>query len=341
MEQAGKQKETKYTITSSDTTKIQEFDHKRTLFKKMTKTKSFNKNTKYKALYHDLMESILKDEDAIDKVVADRLKKRNPDDADRDEGPPARPDQWLKRNKMSKDTKPSKKAKSTGTSKGTTNPQPKSTSKSAQVDETVFKARDTQVPQDLGEDMGNTDKPPVVKADPKDWFKKLEKPPTPDPEWNECKNSKLTHVTPLFLHIAAEANLGYYFMDTTIIIIENDSKEISTLRGQENLGIKIRTCRGDVERLWSDKDGLWYSTTILSSLWRFLWGDLAAATLSISQRRRCGFFSKPRKSISSLSLLGKLLWIIEVLVIEVIKCKGKLKMGYFVRKGVTSSSEVG
>ncbi|GKE62348.1 hypothetical protein Tco_1512715 [Tanacetum coccineum] len=42
--------------------------------------------------------------------------------------------------------------------------------------------------------MGNTDKLPVVKADPKDWFKKLEKPPTPDPKWNECKivNSKPT-----------------------------------------------------------------------------------------------------------------------------------------------------
>ncbi|GJS55339.1 hypothetical protein Tco_0628701 [Tanacetum coccineum] len=146
MEQAGKQKETKYTITSFDMTEIQEFDHKRTLFKKMTKAKSFNKNTKYKALYHDLMESILKDEDAIDKVVVDRLKKRNLDDADRDEGPPARPDQGLKRKKSGKDTEPSKKGKSTGSSKGTTNSQPKSTSKSVQVEETVFKAGDTQVP---------------------------------------------------------------------------------------------------------------------------------------------------------------------------------------------------
>ncbi|GKE62347.1 hypothetical protein Tco_1512714, partial [Tanacetum coccineum] len=57
----------------------------------------------------------------IDKVVADRLKKRNPDDADRDEGPPARPDQGLKRKKTGKDTEPSKNAKLTGTSKGTTN----------------------------------------------------------------------------------------------------------------------------------------------------------------------------------------------------------------------------
>ncbi|GKB39657.1 hypothetical protein Tco_0884599 [Tanacetum coccineum] len=35
--------------------------------------------------------------------------------------------------------------------------------------------------------MGNTDEPPVVNVDPKDWFKKPERPPTPDPEWNESK----------------------------------------------------------------------------------------------------------------------------------------------------------
>ncbi|GKG63605.1 hypothetical protein Tco_0643153, partial [Tanacetum coccineum] len=33
--------------------------------------------------------------------------------------------------------------------------------------------------------MGNTDKPLVVTIDPKDWFKKLERPPTPDPEWHK------------------------------------------------------------------------------------------------------------------------------------------------------------
>nr|GEX58522.1 hypothetical protein [Tanacetum cinerariifolium] len=31
----------------------------------------------------------------------------------------------------------------------------------------------------------NTDEPPVVNVDPKDWFKKLERTPTPDPELNE------------------------------------------------------------------------------------------------------------------------------------------------------------
>ncbi|GJV31130.1 hypothetical protein Tco_1391530 [Tanacetum coccineum] len=119
---------------------------KQTLFETMTKTKSFNKNTKHKALYHALMESILKDEDAMDKGVVAKS-----DDVDRDEGPPVGSNQGLKRKKTSKD------------------------------------AEDAQVLQNLGEYIRNTDEPPVANADPKDWFKKPERPPTPDPEWNKCK----------------------------------------------------------------------------------------------------------------------------------------------------------
>ncbi|GJR57600.1 hypothetical protein Tco_1499762 [Tanacetum coccineum] len=48
---------------------------------------------KHKALYHALIKSILEDEDAIDKGVTDKLKKKRPDDAERYEGPPAGPDQ--------------------------------------------------------------------------------------------------------------------------------------------------------------------------------------------------------------------------------------------------------
>ncbi|GJV09922.1 hypothetical protein Tco_1351463 [Tanacetum coccineum] len=100
MEQARKQQEPKYTIISFDVDALREFDQKQTLFETMTKTKLFKRNSKHKALYHALMESILEDEDAIDK------------------GPPAEPDQGLKKKKTCKETKPSKKAKSAGTSKG-------------------------------------------------------------------------------------------------------------------------------------------------------------------------------------------------------------------------------
>nr|GEV36383.1 hypothetical protein [Tanacetum cinerariifolium] len=119
------------------TVPVTEFDQKRNLFKTMTKTKSFKPNSKHKALYHAFMESILEDEDAIDKGVVDKLKKRKPDDDDRDEGHPTRSNQRLKRKKTSKETKPSKKIKSTETFKGTTKFKPKSTSKSAQAEETI------------------------------------------------------------------------------------------------------------------------------------------------------------------------------------------------------------
>ncbi|GJT37347.1 retrovirus-related pol polyprotein from transposon TNT 1-94 [Tanacetum coccineum] len=173
---------------------VLEFDQKITLFETMTKSKSFNKSLKQRALFHAIMESILEDEDAMNKGVAEKLKKRKPDDADKDKGPSAGLDQGLKRQKTSKDTKQSKKAKLTesskGTSKGTSKSQPKSIGKSAPAEETVFETGDTQGPHNLGKDIGNIDEPPVVNVDPNDWFKKPERPPTSDPKWNKGKTSK-------------------------------------------------------------------------------------------------------------------------------------------------------
>nr|GFD33189.1 hypothetical protein [Tanacetum cinerariifolium] len=62
------------------------------------------------------------------------------------------------------------------------NSQPKSTTKSAQVEETVFEAGDTQGLENLREDMGNTNEPLVVNVDLNDWFKKQKRPPTLDPK---------------------------------------------------------------------------------------------------------------------------------------------------------------
>ncbi|GJW19749.1 hypothetical protein Tco_0027185 [Tanacetum coccineum] len=166
MEHARKQQEPKETITSSDTSALKEFDKKKTLFQTMTNSKSFNRNPKQRALYHALMESKLEDEDAMNEGVVDKLKKRKKDDADKDEGPFAKSDRGLKRQKTSKDTKPSKKAKSTetskGTFKGTSKSQPKSTDKSAQAEETA--------------------------APKHDWFKKPKRPLTPNSDWNVRKS---------------------------------------------------------------------------------------------------------------------------------------------------------
>ncbi|GKF88542.1 hypothetical protein Tco_0259419, partial [Tanacetum coccineum] len=86
---AKQQQVPKETITLFDTTALTELYQKTTLFETITKSKSFNKSPKQRALYHALMESILEDEDAMDNGVVDKLKKRKQDNADKDEGPSA------------------------------------------------------------------------------------------------------------------------------------------------------------------------------------------------------------------------------------------------------------
>nr|GEV21999.1 hypothetical protein [Tanacetum cinerariifolium] len=168
MEQPGKHQEIKYTITSSDKVALKEYDQKRTLFETMTKTKSFNKHPKHKALYHSLIELIITDEEALDRGVVDpdKQKKMKPDDVDRDEDPLAGSDQGLKRRKTSKDTEPLKRSKSISSSKA------------------------TEMPQNQGEYIGTTNVQPNVEAAPKkDWFKEPKRHPTPDSEWNQRKMS--------------------------------------------------------------------------------------------------------------------------------------------------------
>ncbi|GJW62723.1 hypothetical protein Tco_0112058 [Tanacetum coccineum] len=60
---------------------------------------------------------------------------------------------------------------------------------SAQAEEPVFETADTKMPQDQGDDMGNTKDQPNVEETPRnDWFKKPERPPTLDPDWNATKS---------------------------------------------------------------------------------------------------------------------------------------------------------
>ncbi|GJZ65275.1 hypothetical protein Tco_0621971 [Tanacetum coccineum] len=151
----------------------------------MHESKSFNKHPANKTLYHTLMELLIADEDAMDQGVVDLIKhkKRPHDDDDRDQDPPAGSDQGLKKRKTSDDAQPSKKPKSIGSSKYATRSQPKSTGKSVQSEETVFKAANTEMPWNQGNDMGDANEQPDVEAAPKqDWFKKPARPPTPDPE---------------------------------------------------------------------------------------------------------------------------------------------------------------
>nr|GEX37339.1 hypothetical protein [Tanacetum cinerariifolium] len=56
------------------------------------------------------------------------------------------------------------------------------------LEEPVFETGNTKMPQDQGDDMSNTDDQPNIEEDSKhDWFKKPERTPTPDRDWNARK----------------------------------------------------------------------------------------------------------------------------------------------------------
>ncbi|GKD73914.1 hypothetical protein Tco_1332196, partial [Tanacetum coccineum] len=93
--------------------------------------------------------------------------------------------------KTSKDAEPSRGSKSkeskSSSSKGSKS-QPKSSGKSAQAEEPVFEAADTEMPMNQGDYLGKTDdQPNVEEASRDDWFKKPERPLNPDSDWYTTK----------------------------------------------------------------------------------------------------------------------------------------------------------
>ncbi|GKD82209.1 hypothetical protein Tco_1349048, partial [Tanacetum coccineum] len=73
-EMAEKQKMPRYTIKSTDKASLKEYDQKSALYQTMHENKSFNRNPANHRLYHALMKALIKDENAMDKGVADTIK---------------------------------------------------------------------------------------------------------------------------------------------------------------------------------------------------------------------------------------------------------------------------
>ncbi|GJS06157.1 retrovirus-related pol polyprotein from transposon TNT 1-94 [Tanacetum coccineum] len=118
------------------------------------KQQSFNKSPKHGAIYHALIESILKDEEAMDKGDADELKKRKQDDTDKDEDPSDGSDRDFDK---------------------------------AEHDDNELDYAD--MPMDQGEDLGNTDEQPSDEVVHKNnWYKKSSSDTSPNPEWNKGKS---------------------------------------------------------------------------------------------------------------------------------------------------------
>ncbi|GJV89726.1 hypothetical protein Tco_1533664 [Tanacetum coccineum] len=126
------------------------------------------------------------------------------EDKDKDEDPPARSDQRLKRRNTSKDAK-----------------------------ESVFEATDTRMPKNQGSDLGNTGDQPDVKAAPKhDWIKEPERPLTPNSDWNV---GKYVDFIPPQTWISKIAQLEKPPLSFDKLMIVTDRLDWNNLEGKEYL----------------------------------------------------------------------------------------------------------
>ncbi|GJZ26135.1 hypothetical protein Tco_0570388 [Tanacetum coccineum] len=167
---------------------LSEFELTKILIVKMKKNKSYDKADYKKKLYDALVESYNTDKDLFDSYGEVFLLKRSRyEDNDRD--PSTRSDRGKKRRKSSKDADSfrdsrSKEKKSSSTSKDVSQSQHKYSGKSAHTEEPSHTVEDSCMQQDQEFVMGDNDEQPTDKEVTKaDWFKKPERPPTPDPDW--------------------------------------------------------------------------------------------------------------------------------------------------------------
>ncbi|GKB36725.1 hypothetical protein Tco_0881667 [Tanacetum coccineum] len=143
-------------VLAKSSTSLIEFELKKTVLDKLEKSKSYRAVEDHKNLYDALVKSYQLDNDLFDSYGKAYSLKRSCEDKEKDEDPPAGPDQGLKKKNTSKDAEPSRGSKSkeskSSSSKGS-NSQSKSSGKSAQEEELVFEIADTKMPQDQGDDM--------------------------------------------------------------------------------------------------------------------------------------------------------------------------------------------
>nr|GEW80744.1 hypothetical protein [Tanacetum cinerariifolium] len=247
---------------------------KTTLFNTMTNSKSFNKSPKHRALYQALMELILEDEDVMDEGVADKLKRRKPDDADQDEGFTTGSDRGLKRQRTSKGAETYKKMSTSKDSfKGKSPSTSSKSSKSGkylkdQVEEPIFvqdsgyakhddaEFDNTNMPMDQGEDLGKTSEQPNDEDVSKyDWYKKSRSDTSSDPEWNEGKNLSLANHQNFYRYTTKMVSKhGVYLTKRILSVIsvkvnewyDGYSKEIVVKRADQQL---YTFKEGDFKRL--------------------------------------------------------------------------------------------
>nr|GEV39692.1 hypothetical protein [Tanacetum cinerariifolium] len=139
--------------------------------------------------------SLLVDKNDMDRLVVDPLSKKKRRHEDKDQHPPARSDQGMKKRRIRKDDEPSMKtSKSKESAKGKILSSTCNIGKYVSIDNSVHE-HEHVVPMDIKEpnldNVANDADKSQVDAIPnipkQDWFKQLPTPETPDPDWKTVK----------------------------------------------------------------------------------------------------------------------------------------------------------
>ncbi|GJZ01020.1 hypothetical protein Tco_0518981 [Tanacetum coccineum] len=218
----------------------------------MHENKSFNINLANHTLYHALMESLIEDENAMDKGVVDTIKnhkrQHDDDDDDDDEDPLVGPNQSKKtKRRRAKESKSSKKQSTTKeTSKGKVPSESSKTSKSATTQEPIKEpivevvmndavnttgkdvVRDNYQPQDTSEHK-------TYKTPNQDWFKQPLMPPTLDPKWNKRQVVLDLPEQPLFNQMVSVTKDPLSFNDLMATPINFSNVSVKKLHGYGHL----------------------------------------------------------------------------------------------------------
>ncbi|GJZ38356.1 hypothetical protein Tco_0584547 [Tanacetum coccineum] len=143
------------------------------LIDNIEKNKSYDKADYKMELYDALVKSYQTGKDLFDTYGEVFTLKRSRDDREKDQDPSAGSDRGTKRRKSRKEAESFRDSRS-------------KEKESAHAEELIHTVDDSRVQQNQEFDTGNNDEQPTDKEVSKvDWFKKPERPQTPDPNWNK------------------------------------------------------------------------------------------------------------------------------------------------------------
>ncbi|GJZ46301.1 hypothetical protein Tco_0593897 [Tanacetum coccineum] len=221
---------------------LAEFELKKILLDKLEKSKLYRAAEQHRDLY-----------DAL----------RGREDKDKDEDPLAGSDQGLKKRKTSKDAEPPKGSKSkesrSSSSKGTKS-QPKTFGKSVQAVELVFEIADTKMPQDQGDDLGNTeDQPNVEEASkhdrpPQTWISKIAKAGKPPLTFDELMSTPINFSAYVLNNLKIENLTQEYLVGPAFNLLKG------TCKSRVELEYHLEECYKSVTNklYWTNLEGYEY-----------------------------------------------------------------------------------